>query len=60
MVYSVFFIKKYFDTLIELDRDVTVEEVAPILVEKLSKFLNVPVSKFENDNDNCERVFDGF
>jgi len=28
----------------ELNRDVSIEEVAPILTEKLSKYLKVPVS----------------
>ena len=35
---------RFFDFFKELDRDVTIEEVAPILTEKLSKYLKVPVS----------------
>ena len=36
-------IQYVFYSNLELDRDVTIEEVAPILVEKLSKHLNVPI-----------------
>ena len=35
---------------LELDREVKTEEVAPILVEKLSKHLRVPISDFDPDS----------
>jgi hypothetical protein len=38
----------------ELDRDVTIEEVAPILLEKLEKYLKVPIPKLTHGYEKVE------